>query len=90
MSKRKNAEVAAETTVESTEPKALANINGQYVFDETPIEWKIEANPKRPSGKAHARFEAYMKAKTVREYLDLGGTTADLKYDQAKGFLALS
>lgn len=86
MSKSKKVE-AVET---NEEVKAIANINGQYVFDETPIEWLITANPKRPSGKAHSRFEAYMKAKTVGEYLQLGGTTADLKYDQAKGFLSLA
>jgi len=86
----KKSTVKAEAQVESTEPKALANINGKYVFNETAIEWKAASNPKRPSGKAHARFEAYSKASTVGEFLSLGGTTADLKYDESKGFLALN
>jgi hypothetical protein len=89
MSKKSKAVAVVEgSDVESNEPKALANINGQYVFAETPISWLIDKNPKRPSGRAHARFESYMKATTVQEYLDTGGTMADLKYDQARGFLS--
>lgn len=77
--------------VENTEAevKPLANINGIYVHPETKINWLTESNPKRPSGKAHARFEAYMGKATVGEYLEAGGTTADLKYDQGKGFLEI-
>lgn len=69
--------------------KAIANINGLYAYDTTAIEWHTESNPKRPSGKAHARFEAYMGAPTVGEYLKRGGTKGDLRYDSEKGFLSL-
>ena len=69
--------------------KAVANINGEYAYDNTKLEWHVKDNPKRPSGKAHARFEAYMGAPTVGEYLKRGGTRGDLRYDAEKGFLSL-
>jgi len=51
------------------------------------INWLTAKNPKRAGSKAHARAKAYWKAKTTAEYLALGGTPADLKYDASKGFL---
>jgi len=33
-------------------------------------------NPKRPGGDAHARYEKYKKAKTVKQFLQLGGPRA--------------
>lgn len=74
---------------DTNEPKALANINGKYVFAETPLTWTISANPKRPSGKAYSRFANYMLAPTVQSYMDNGGTLADLKYDHAKQFFTI-
>lgn len=53
------------------------------------IVWKVKKNPKREGSKAHARFSKYMAAKTVAEYIELGGTKADLKYDEQKGFITL-
>ena len=39
-------------------------------------------NPKTVGSAAHARYEMYKTAKTVGEYLSLGGTRADLRYDK--------
>ena len=36
------------------------------------------------------RFECYKRAATVAEFFSLGGTTADLRYDHARGFFACS
>lgn len=71
-------------------PKPLANVNGHYVFDDTKLSWTITSNPKRPSGKAHQRFEAYLGKQTISEYLAAGGTLADLKYDNAKGYVTFT
>jgi hypothetical protein len=79
-----------EATEVAAEVKPLANINGVYVHPTTKLNWLIEANPKRPSGRAYARFAAYMTAATVQEYLDNGGTMADLKYDHSKGYVAIA
>ena len=42
---------------------------------------------KRPGGKSHARFDKYMGARTVTEFLQLGGTWADLKNDSDRGYI---
>lgn len=82
---------AVETTAveATTEKKPLANINGVYVQGDTVLTWNTQTNPKRPSGKAHKRFESYLGAHTVDDYLAAGGTIADLKYDNAKGYLTI-
>ena len=78
----------AATQIDHVEaPKPLANVNGHYVFDDTKLSWTITSNPKRPSGKAHQRFEAYLGKTTISDYLAAGGTMADLKYDNAKGYV---
>ena len=83
--------IATETTSAAAEErKPLANVNGHYVFDDTRLDWTVQANPKRPSGKAHARFASYMGKATVAEYLEAGGTMADLKYDNAKGYITFA
>ena len=43
------------------------------------------AVPIRPTGKPRAR-DRYASATTAREYVSLGGSTADLKYDLVNGF----
>jgi len=65
----------------------VCNINGINVGNECHI--KCASNPKRPGSKAHMRYEAYAKATTVKEYLEMGGLKADLRYDHDKGFLEL-
>lgn len=87
---KKSIEKTAEIVETSVEKKPLANINGNYIYPETAITWNIANNPKRPSGKAHARFAEYMSKETVQEYLDAGGTLADLKHDNGKGYLDFS
>jgi len=55
----------------------------------TKITFNVKSNPKREGSKAHARFDKYMAAKTVAEYMDLGGTKGDLKYDEEKEFITV-
>ena len=56
---------------------------------ETRIEWTVKKNPKRFGSNAHARAQKYWNSETVQDYLDNGGTLADLKYDAQKNFLSL-
>lgn len=65
-------------------------VNETPVSDEAKITFNVKSNPKREGSKAHARFQNYMKARTVAEYLELGGTTADLKYDWEKSFIEVA
>jgi hypothetical protein len=65
----------------------VTTVNETNVSSNAKISFRVRSNPKREGSKAHARFASYMKAKTVREYLDSDGTKADLKYDWEKGFI---
>jgi hypothetical protein len=47
----------------------------------------VQDNPKRQGGASRARFEKYKMAKTVAEFLELGGSTADLEWDIDHGFV---
>ena len=64
------------------------NINGQLLDENSKIEY-VANNPKRKGSKAHTRFAKYMAAKTVAEFLKLGGLKADLRYDSDHGFLKI-
>lgn len=48
----------------------------------------LQENPKRESSKSWERYEKYKVATTVGEFLELGGTPADLAHDVGKGFVA--
>ncbi len=73
---------------ESVSTTVIANINGINVENDTVLKYQ-ESNPKRAGSKAHQRFEVYMKAKTVEEFLKFGGLKADLRYDDSKGFVEI-
>ena len=47
----------------------------------------VQKNPKR--GASGERFGKYMAATTAKEFLELGGTRADLKYDIARGWVTV-
>lgn len=47
----------------------------------------VDGNPKRPWGAAYRRFDLYWTGMTVGEFLEAGGTRADLWYDQDHGFI---
>ena len=66
----------------------LWNINGTNVKPETKISY-IKENPKRKNSAANSRFGKYMKSTTVEQFFKLGGTLADLRYDQTKEFVKL-
>ena len=67
----------------------LWNVNGTNVKPETKISY-VTANPKRKNSAANVRFGKYMKAKTVDQFFKLGGTLADLRYDQNKEFVKIT
>jgi hypothetical protein len=68
--------------------KKVYNINGNTVEESTHLEY-VKTNPKRKNSAAHGRFESYMKSKTVKQFFELGGTLADLRYDHNKEFVTL-
>ena len=46
-----------------------------------------QVNPKRKGSASRGRYEKYKSAQTVREYLSLGGSRADIRHDERHGFL---
>lgn len=51
------------------------------------IKLLVEENPKR--GAAEKRFDLYNKNKTVKSFLEAGGTRADLSWDVAHKFIEI-
>ena len=47
----------------------------------------VQENPKKPGTACNLRYEAYKSATTVAEFLEKGGTPADLTHDVGKGFV---
>ena len=50
----------------------------------------LQENPKTPGSKSFQRYERYKCARSVAEFKELGGTAADLRYDEKKGFLSVT
>lgn len=48
-----------------------------------------KTNPKREGSAAHKKFEWYKDGQTVTEFLEAGGSFADLRYDLTKGYIAV-
>ena len=77
-------------TAKTEAPKQELVINGVKLTSDTKL--KYRANPKRPNSRAWERYEAYQKATTLAEYLDLNDAKyakADLRHDQMKGFFEI-
>lgn len=68
---------------EASEPKSSGP-------DKRKIKLLTKENPKREGSASYERFEHYRKAKTVQDFLDAGGTRADLKHDEAAGHIEIS
>ena len=65
-------------------------INAHKVDDA--VTFVFGPNPKKKHGKAYTRYEAYCHCTSLKEYLDTAEhkyAMADLRYDEAHGFLAL-
>lgn len=58
--------------------------------DDRKITLVSKENPKREGSAAHDRFELYRKAKTVQQFYDAGGTSADVRYDAKHGFIKVA
>lgn len=57
--------------------------------DPRKIVWVSETNPKKPGSSAHRKFSLYRVGMTVSEFIEAGGTTADVKWDTERGFVRL-
>ena len=64
-------------------------VNSGWVHEDTKIGFNQRYNPKRRGDPPWQRFQQYMGAKTVGEYLQRGGLEADLKHDHRVGFISI-
>lgn len=76
--------VAAKKT--TTKP-AVAKTNGNGTEKITLL---VKENPKREGTDSFKRFALYGKSKTVADFLKAGGTTTDLRWDEAHKFIKVS
>ena len=51
--------------------------------------WVRQNNPKGADTKCWHRYQRYRRARSVKEFLDFGGTRRDLGYDIGKGYITL-
>lgn len=49
-----------------------------------------KSNPKREGTASYDRFELYRTSKTVADFISAGGTTGDIRNDEAKGYITLA
>jgi len=63
-------------------------INGD-IKPESALTWFVGTNPRAKGRATFARFEAYMGAETVADYMAKGGTLGDLRWDLRSGYLAI-
>jgi hypothetical protein len=66
--------------------EASANKKPKAVADHLPFIIRAQ-NPKKRSSACWQRYELYKRATTLAEYLHLGGSRADFRYDLRHGFI---
>ena len=76
--------------VEAAAPVKTIGIKGlKGVSIDAKITLLTTVNPKRAGCAAFGRFALYQDGQTQAEFLAAGGTTPDLAYDTAHGFIAV-
>ena len=86
------APTVSEVVAEATGDKSVAvvGVRGLKGVPLTAVITLLAAkNPKRPGCAAEKRFALYETGKTVQKFLDEGGTTPDLAYDTAHGYISV-
>lgn len=53
------------------------------------ITYVSDTNPKKSGTAAHTKFALYKVGMTVSQFIEAGGTTADVKWDTERGFIKL-
>ena len=75
---------AATATRAANTPRGLRGVS-----PDAKITVLIDHNPKRPGCAAEKRFALYRTGMTQKEFLDAGGTSPDMAYDSAHGFISI-
>lgn len=72
----------------ATKPVRAKLLTAPAFTNETKLTLIVTDNPKR--GKSKARYDFYKKAKTVGEYIKLGGVRADITWDYERQFIGFA
>lgn len=77
---------AAKVPKAPKEPKAPGNRSSFSKLwpDDAKLTCLVKENPKKQGSASRDRFEHYFTSKTVKEFLEKGGTYADIAYDIAR------
>ena len=70
-------------------PKFAPDAKISFGKDKEGKSYGKDNNPKRAGSKSAERFALYKDGMTTKEFLDAGGTSADLSYDVSKGFIEI-
>ena len=81
--------VSSSKEVAASSKKAMSNHELDNMIGQAAPIQILQENPKKVGSKSHARYEVYKAANTLAEFVELGGTRADIKYDMERGFLTL-
>lgn len=80
-----------------TTPKAVSTPSKKEALqtlvkctDETPVRFQLGAKTAKGFAKSWERYEAYSKATTLKQALELGASPGDIVFDCQKGFLTVS
>lgn len=68
---------------EPKEPSNRSSFSKLWPMDAT-LKCLVKENPKKQGSASRERFEHYFTSKTVKEFLEKGGTYADIAYDIAR------
>lgn len=71
-------------------PKAEKAERAPREADTRKIKLLVKENPKREGSASYDRFELYRKAKTVADFVEAGGSTADVRYDEKAGYIQVA
>lgn len=80
-----NNEAVATDAAAPTEAKERAS----RIPKDTVVRLLATSNPKRAGSAAHNRFAFYQDGMTVGQFLEAGGTMADINFDVSKKFISL-
>lgn len=85
--KKGKAEKPVKAAKKASKPKAEPKEKAE---DNRKIKLLTKDNPKREGSASYDRFELYRDNKTVQAFLEAGGKSADLRYDENAGYIEVA
>ena len=77
-------------TKEKKEPTVRRSKFVEIYPDDAAVKVLVDKNPKKEGSKAHERFKLYSGIKTVKGFIDAGGTYQDIAYNVGRQFISVT